>query len=101
MMPATITSRWWRGANVVRRSHWAVALLCLSSGFLASPSAWPDDQGDSERAAGQTKQEREKRLEVMRRHAMSLAVKIETNGAFVDTEIVKFPLLHYYNPGGE
>jgi hypothetical protein len=78
-----------------------VAVLCLSTGFVAIESALPDDQGDSRRAAEQTKQERQKRLEVMRRHATSLAVKVETDVAFVDAEIVKFPLLHYYNPGGE
>ncbi len=101
MMPATIASRWRRGANVFRRLHWTVALLCLSSGFLAIRSARPDERGESKTDAGQAKEMRAKRLEVMRRHAMSLEVKVDAGGALAEAEIVRFPLLHYYNPGGE
>src|SRR4029077_15489997 len=32
---------------------------------------------------------------------MYLTGKVHAGRAFVDAEIVKFPLLHYYNPGGE
>jgi hypothetical protein len=101
MMHSTIAHRWWRIANAFWRSHWAVAVLCLSTGFLAIRSARSDEQGELKTDAEQTKASREKQLEVMRRYAMSLTVKVEAAGAFVDAEIIKFPLLHYYNPGGE
>jgi hypothetical protein len=49
----------------------------------------------------QVKKQRAARLEIMRRHASSLAVKVENDGAFVEARIVDIPLLHYNNPAGE
>jgi hypothetical protein len=60
-----------------------------------------DEFADSKGDSAQVKKERAARLEIMRRHAASLVVNVESGGAHEEAPIIEIPLLHYNNPGGE
>jgi len=64
-------------------------------------NVWSEDGTDSKSDNEQTNKQRAARLEVMRGHASSLAVKVDIAGALVEAEMIDIPLLHYNNPAGE
>jgi hypothetical protein len=76
-------------------------LSAFTAASLVSSAARSQDVSDLKSDSEQTKKERAVRLETMRRHAASLSVKVETDGAFVEAEVIDVPLLHFNNPAGE
>jgi len=84
--------------------HWRFWQRLVLTTLLTIPlivtSARSDENADSKTDQEQAKKERAARLEVMRRHAASLTVSVETAGEFAETELIDFPLLHYNNPAG-
>jgi hypothetical protein len=68
--------------------------------FVASAGR-SQDGADSSNDSEQIKKQRAARLEIMRRCASSLDVRVENDGTFVEERIVDVPLLHYHNLPGE
>ena len=88
----------------VSRSMLILTVTIVACFARASPRATAapvDETGNAAADSQQVRKERAARLEIMRRHAASLEVKVWLDGSPVAAEMIDTPFLHYNNPAGE